>query len=515
MNKKPGDRVFGIGNPRQWTFSRRGMLAIAGALVVILALLIGLNVGGLREQLLWRISPPRITAIAVLPFENLSHDPTQQYFADGMTQMFIRDMQQIGTFRTTAPSSVMRYKEAPKALPEIARELNVDAVVEGAVLRSGNRVQLSANLTHAPTNRRLWGQTYERDARDVLNMQAEILRSIARAIHVELTPREQACFGAPRPVNPQAHEALMRGMWGGEPAKTRAYLNQAIQLDPAYANAYDYMANWHWMRNMFPALAPRDTYPPAKEAAQKALGLLPTVSLSHRILASTALEYDWQFAEAEKEWQRALELVPSGPMAHHMYSHFLLSMGRMEEAKAETRRAMQLNPIDPSLVACASWHDIAIGDYEAAEKRSLEALSRGAPDQLARLALGWSYALRGRHDEAIAEFQKAVVGWKSAVFPTAVLSHAYAVAGKESAARDVLDKLLARSKKEYVSPYEIAMIYAGLGDRDRAFEWLEKAYADRASLLVYFRMDPRIWSLQSDPRFQDLLRRMNFPQATQ
>jgi tetratricopeptide (TPR) repeat protein len=161
-----------------------------------------------------------------------------------------------------------------------------------------------------------------------------------------------------------------------------------------------------------------------------------------------------------------------------------------------------------------SWHDIALGDYEGAEKRALQALSLGAPDQLARLTLGWSYALRRRHDEALAEFQKAVVGWKWAVFPSAVLGHGYAKAGKEDAAQEVLNGLLERSKnnKDYVSPYEIAMLYAGLGDRDRAFEWLEKAFQDRATLLVYFRMDPRIWGLRSDARFQDLLRRMNFPQ---
>jgi tetratricopeptide (TPR) repeat protein len=189
-------------------------------------------------------------------------------------------------------------------------------------------------------------------------------------------------------------------------------------------------------------------------------------------------------------------------------------MGRMEEAKAEGRRVMELDPMDPAIFACVSWHDIAMGDYEEAEKHASQALSIGAPDQLARLTLGWSYALRGRHEEAIPEFQKAVVGWKGAVFPTAVLGHGYAVAGNKDAAQEVLNGLLERSKnkKEYVSPYEIAMIYAGLGDRERAFEWLEKAYEDRATLLVYFRMDPRIWGLRSDPRHRDLLRRMNFPQ---
>jgi TolB-like protein/Tfp pilus assembly protein PilF len=513
MNEKAGGTDRNVQKFRHRIFSRHGMLALAAALVLILAFVIGLNIGGLRKRLLGGIGTPRIESIAVLPFENLSHDPTQEYFADGMTQMFIRDMQQIGTFRMIGPTSVMQYKKAPKPLPEIAQELNIDAVVEGGVLRSGDRVRISANLIHVPTNRRLWGQTYERDLGDVLNLQAELLRAVARAIDAKLTPQVEENFSRPRPVNPQAHDALLRGMWGGNPAKTETFLNQAIQLDPAYADPYDYLGARYYMRNMYPTFAPGDTYPKAKAAAQKALSLNPIVSLAHRILASAALEYDWNFVEAEKEWKRELELVPNGPNAHHYYAHFLLSMGRMEEAKAESRRAMELDPLGSSLMACVSWHDIATGNFEDAEKHASQALSMGAPEQLARLTLGWSYALRGRHDEAIPEFQKAVVGWQGAVFPTAVLGHAYAAAGKEDAAREVLNRLLARSKTDYVSPYEIAMIYAGLSDRDRAFEWLEKAYEERATLLVYFRMDPRIWSLRSDARFQDLLRRMNFPSA--
>jgi tetratricopeptide (TPR) repeat protein len=195
-----------------------------------------------------------------------------------------------------------------------------------------------------------------------------------------------------------------------------------------------------------------------------------------------------------------------------MYAHFLLSMGRMGDAREASRRAMEVDPLGSALAACVSWHDIAEHNYEEAEKRASQALQLGAPDQLARLTLGWSYGQRGRFDEAIPEFQKAVVGWQNAVFPTAALGHAYGAAGKGPEAREVLDKLLARAKTGYVSPYEITVIYAGLGERDRAFEWLEKAYAERSSFLVYFRMDPRIWSLRSDPRFKDLLRRMNFPE---
>jgi tetratricopeptide (TPR) repeat protein len=423
---------------------------------------------------------------------------------------------EIGTVRVIARTSVLQYKKAPKPLPEIARELNIDAVVEGGVLRSGDRLRISTNLIHASTNRRLWGQTYERDLRDILNLHAEISRAIALQIKARLTPQQEVRLTASRnTVNPQAYEAYVQGMFSGNLAKMEACFKRAIQLDPAYAEAYDSLGAVYWAMNMFPSFPPRNTHPKAKETTQKALSLDPLHPLatqSHRTLALVALEYEWDFIEAEKQFKRALELSPSGRHAHHYYAHFLLSMGRMEEAREEGRRAMDLDPMRSNTIACVSWHDIAMGDYEGAERHALQALSLGAPDQLARLTRGWSYALRGRHDEAIVEFQKAVVGWKRAVFPTSVLGHGYAAAGKEDAAREVLNGLLARSKTEYVSPYEIAMIYAGLGDSDHAFEWLEKAYEDRATLLVYFRMDPRIWGLRPDPPHRELLLRMDFPQ---
>jgi tetratricopeptide (TPR) repeat protein len=232
-----------------------------------------------------------------------------------------------------------------------------------------------------------------------------------------------------------------------------------------------------------------------------------------------AEQYDWDFAEADRLFKREIEIYPNSSWAHHYYAHLLLSVGRTQEGVAETRRALEINPMSWSNFACSGLHDITAGNYKEGEKHCALAISMGASDTYARIFLGWSYELQNRFDEAITEFQKAVVGWGSggaifpgsAVFPTAVLGHAYAVAGKESEAREVLNELLTRSKKEYVAAYEIAAIYAGLGDRDRAFEWLQKAYEERANFLPHFRMDPRMWNLQSDPRFQDLLRRMKFP----
>jgi tetratricopeptide (TPR) repeat protein len=430
-----------------------------------------------------------------------------------MTAMLLNTLGEVGAIRLTAINSVNQYRKNPKPRPEIARELDVDAVVEAGVLRLGDRLRLTVSLIHAPTDRRLWEQTYERELRDLPNLRNEVCRAIVHKVKAGLTPAGEERLSSRPLVNPGAQDALMRGMWGGNPAKTDEYLTQAVQIDPSYAEAYDYMSSSYSMRLMYPArMAPKDIYPKAKEAARKAVSLDPNAPLAPRVLGTVALEYDWDFAEAEKEFKRELEFYPYGSNAQHMYAHYLLTMGRVEEARAVTQGALEVDPMNSTLFACASWHEIATGNFEEAEKLALRALSLGAPDQLARLTLGWSYALRGRHDEAIAEFQKAVVGWQNAAFPTAALGHGYAVAGQESAAREVLEKLLGRAKTEYVSPYEIAVIYAGLGDKDSAFEWLEKAYKERSNALARFRMDPRLRSLQADLRFLDLLRRMNFPQ---
>ncbi len=512
MIKKTGEDN---GILKRWIVFPRVVLTLLGALLVILMLVIGLNVGGLREEILWRISPPRIGFLAILPFENLSRDPEQEEFAYRTGMMITGQLQRIGAFRVIGPmSSMARYRKKAKPPAEIAQELNVAWIVQGGVLRSGDHVRISVNLVHAPTNRRIWEQAFERDLPDILNLHAQVAHAIALRTRIGLAPKEEARLTAKRRmVNRDAFDTYVRGLAAGDTAQGNAHLKRAIQIDPTHAEAYDVLAMRTYMRNMFPTLAPRDTYPAAKEAAQKAAGIDPTVSSAVRTLALAALEYDWDFVEAQKQFERNLDYHSSGPMARHYSAHFSLSMGRMEEARAHGLRALELSPFDPTLLACLSWHDIAMGDFLEAEKHALQALSLGAPDQLARLTLGWSYALRGRHDEAITEFQKAVVGWKGAVFPTAALGHAYAVAGKQDAALEVLNGLLERfkNKKEYVSPYEVAMVYAGLGDRDRAFEWLEKAYEDRSTFLVYFRMDPRIWNLRSDPRHQNLLGRMNFP----
>ncbi len=501
-------------NKRNAVISGRGILAFFGVLIIVLAILIGSNTGDLRDRLLFRISPPHIHAIAVLPLENLSGDAGQQFYADGVTRTIIDDMGSLTNVRVIANASASRRRMGSAPLIQIAKDLDVDAVLTGGLLRSGDRVRLNVNLVHAQTNRSLWAQSYESELRESRILQGEMVRDVARVIDSALTPEQEGRLTS-RPVNPQAHEAYLRGVVAGQTAQVEQHLKRAIQIDPAHAPAYSSLSYMYYMRNMYPTFAPRDTYPRAREAAQKALGLDPADAGAHNALASVALEYDWNFAEAEKEFKLALKLGPNIAWGHHSYAHYLLAMGRNEEAAAESRIFLAINPLNWYPFACVSWHEVVTGNHGEVEKLSMHALTLGSPDQLVRMSRGWSYQVQRRFDLAIPELQKAVVGWKNAVFPTAALAHAYAAAGQEAAAREVLDRLLARAKSQYVSPYEIAVIYAGLGDRDRAFEWLDKAFEDRSSLLVYWRMDPRIWSLRSDPRFPALLRRMNFPQDRQ
>jgi len=510
MDEKTGDKERVSRASVQRTSSRRAMLALAGALVVLLALAIGLNVGGLREEILWRLSPPHVASLAVLPFDNLSGDPAEDYLAKGITAGLTDTLGQIGALRVIARTSVTQYQKAPKPLPEIARELNIDAVVEGRVLRAGDRVQMTVSLIHAPTNWRLREETYERDLGDVLNLQAEVSRAIALEIKAKLTPDQKARLTAIRPVDPQAYEAFLRGVYGGERGKAEAYLKQAIQLDASFALPYVELAGRSYWSNYFTTMAPGDNYPKVKEYAQKALSLDPTLAEAHYCLALVNHEYDWDFAEAEKEFKRALELNPNAAEVRHLFSHFLICMGRPEESRSEDRRAEEIDPADAELIACFTWHTAATSRLDEAEEVGQRALRMGS--SYPRVFLGWSYEQRGRYDEAIVELQKAVADWGGDVFPTAALGHAYAAAGKDLEAREVLARLLERSKKEYVSAYEVATVYAGLGDNDHAFEWLEKAYDERSNALARFRMDPRLRSLQTDARFQNLLRRMNFPQ---
>ncbi len=467
---------------------------------VVLALVIGLAAGGCGA------GAPRIDSIAVLPIENLSRDPAQEYFAQGITANLIDHLGRTGTVRVISFNSMEQYRRAPKPLPEIARELNVQAVVEAGVQRQADRVRIFTKLLHVPDGRQLWEQTFDRDSRDIIIMAADISRAVLRELKAKVPPQQDARLAA-RPVNPQAMDAFLRARFGGEPSKADLYLKQALELDPGFAFSH-FMVAYNYINS---GLAPKDIYPKAKAAAEKAASLDQALSIPHVILAHVVVVYEYDFTAGERYFRRAVDLNPNTAEAHHGYAHLLLSMGRTEEAKEETMRALEIDPINAGLIACVGWHDVTLGKYEEAEKHSRQAINMGAAGPFPHKVLGWSYEQRNLFDKAIPEFQEAVAVSREAVHPKACLAHAYAAAGKEPEARAILSSLLERRKKEYVSAYEIAAVYAGLGDKEHSFEWLQKAYEERSESLPSFRMDPRIRGLQSDPRFQELLRRMNFP----
>jgi TolB-like protein len=483
---------------------------------------VGFNVGGRRNRLgaivgAVREPPLQIRSLAVLPLANLSGDPEQEYFADGMTDELITNLSKIGSLKVISRTSVMQYKGAKKPLREIAQALGVDGVIEGSVFRAGNRVRITAQLIHAATDRHLWAESYERDLRDVLALQSEVAQAIAKEIQIKLTPQEQAHLASARPVNPEAHEAYLKGRyyWNLRTEegvkKGIQYFQQAIEKDPGYALAYAGLADSYVVLGNLGLMAPKEAYPRAKAAAFKALEMDETLAEAHASLGMARSEYDWDWVGAEKEWKRAIELNPGYATAHQWYAQYLTSMGRHNEAIAEAKRAQELDPlsliinaIGGSVFACARRYDEAIAQC----RRTLE-LNAGF--YMAHLYLGFAYEQEKLYAEAISEYQKAIALEQGNPTVAAYLARGYAAAGKRTEALKTFSQLRDLSKRRYVSSYTMALTYAALGDNDQAFACLEKAYEDRSGALLYVKVDPRVDSLRSDPRFQDLLRRMNFP----
>ncbi len=501
---------------------RRSRQVLAGALaglVVVAVLWVALN-GGWRNRVLGRAAAPRIESLAVLPLVNYSRDVEQDYFADGMTDALIADLAQISALRVISRTSAMQYKGSKKPLPQIAQELNVDAVVEGSVQRSGNRVRILAQLIHGPTDTHLWAQSYERDLRDVLSLQSQLAQAIASEIKVTLTPREQAQLSLARPVNPEAHEAYLRGryFWNKRTEegfrRGTEYFNQAIEKDPNYALAYAGLAYTYSLmgHELYSLLDPRDAYPKANAAALRALKLDESLAEAHAVLGDVKFRYEWDWSGAEREYKRAIELNPSYTTAHQWYSHFLLPLGRAEESLAESKRALELDPLSLVINMHMGWHYLYARQYDQAIEQLRKTLDLDQDFLLAHLFLGQAYELKAMYAEAMAEFQKAIALSRGAPPNVAALGHLYAVSGKRDAARKVLEELKESSKRRFVPSYEIAVVYAGLGEKDQAFGWLQKAFEQRDSgWLVDLRVDPRFDLLRSDPRFADLVRRVGLP----
>jgi TolB-like protein/DNA-binding winged helix-turn-helix (wHTH) protein/Flp pilus assembly protein TadD len=458
-----------------------------------------------------------IRSLAVLPLENLSGDAAQNYFADGMTDELITDLAQISALRVISRTSVMAYKGARKPLPQIARELNVDAVVEGSVLRSGDQVRITAQLIEASTDKHLWSQSYEGELRDTLALQNRVASAIADQIRINLTPQEQAALKNVKVVNPEAYESYLKGryFWNKRTSDglkaALAYFKQATEQDPKYAEAYSGLADTYALLGdwQYAVMTPKEAFPKAKEAAIKALELDSTLGEAHNSLAFVLDGFDWDFDSAGKEFRRAIELNPGYATAHHWYAWHLSLWDRFDEAIAEMRKAQNLDPL--SLIINADLAELLglAHSYDESIRQSRKTIEMDPNFALAHNQLAQAYLQKQMYDEAVAELQKAVK--LSGDSPTCIanLARAYVASGKRSEAVRLLSDLKKRSNPGYSNASEIAMIYASLGDTDQAINWLEKGFEERFNPGVLLR--PGFDPLRSDPRFQALLRRIGLP----
>ncbi len=459
----------------------------------------------------------RIRALAVLPLANLSRDPEQEYFVDGMTEALITDLAKVGALRVISRTSVMRLKGVDKPLPEIARELNVDAVIEGSVLRVGDRVRITAQLIHASTDTHLWAESYERDLREVLTLQSEVAKAIVQEVQINLTPQEQARLSSSRKVNPQAYEAYLKGLyfWNkrteGALKKGIEFFRQAIEKDPTYALAYTGLADCYNVLGHYGALAPKESFPLAKAAAVKALEMGEGLAEAHCSLAYVSLFYDWDTVEAARKFRRAIDLNPNYAIAHCWYGDCLGTMARPDEALGEMRRAQELDPLSLLINAAVGWLLYVDRRFDEAIEQLRKVNELDPNFILTHLFLGQAYEQKGMYEEAIAEFQKAIVLSGRSPVTVAALAHAYALASRQLEMEKLLEELKAESKRRYVSSYLFAEIYAALDDKTLAFEWLENAREERYPYMVLLKLWPKLDPLRTDPRFADLLRRVGLP----
>ncbi len=494
----------------RYTLARRRWLALAATLVVLAAVLAGLNVGGLRERL-WG-GAPRVQSLAVLPFENLSGDPDQGYLAEGIHEALITDLAKLsGLRRVIARSSAVRYQKTEKPLAQVGRELGVDAVITGSVLRSGNRVRVTAHLINAGTEEHLWSDSYQRELRDVLSLQNEIVAAITRKTQLQLTPQEQARLASARTVNPEAYEAYLKGKFylnkftpeGFQ--KGLAYLQQAIEKDPANPLPYAGMALGY---SLIGHEAMPDAFTKAKAAASKALELGETLAETEEALGEIKLYSDWDWAGAEQAFQSALALNPSLPDAHAHYSWYLQLAGRRDDAYAEMKRAMEVDPLTPLWSAWLGWQYWEAGQHEAAIAAARKSLELNPDFPWGLYVLGAAYAQKGMLEEAIAAHRKAAAASPAVKWG---LGHTYALAGRRDEARTIAAEL--KKKPTPMNAWGLAEIYAALGEKDEAFRWLEAGFKLRFSWMPWIEKEPAFAPLRDDPRFQELVRRMNLPKS--
>jgi TolB-like protein/lipoprotein NlpI len=461
--------------------------------------------------------PKTIEGIVVLPLENLSGDPDQEFFADGMTEELISSLAQFQALRVISRTSAMRYKRTQKTLREIGNELNVDAVVEGTVRRHGGRVRITAQLIDVATDRHLWAKNYERDLQDVLALQGEVAQAIAGEIQVKVTPQEEARLAKAHAVNPEAYEAYLRGRqhWNRRTAESLLqsleYFRTAVEMDPEWATAHVGLADAYNVIGFYGALPPGDSFPKGRAAAATALRLDPDLAEAHAAVGYAEHYHDWNWAAAEKSFRRAIELNDNQAYSHLFYMNYLIAMGHFEVAQRESNRAFELDPLSMIINIARGWGRFFARDFERAGELIEEALEADPHFHTTYAWLAPTYEALGRYPESLAIAERAAELSGRGSWGLVGIARALVRLGRREEAEAVRLELHDLATMRYVSAYEIALAEAAFGNRDEAIAQLERAYATRANHLVLLRVDPRLDTLRDDARFRDIERRMAFP----
>jgi serine/threonine-protein kinase len=469
----------------------------------------------LKEELESESSSANVRSLAVLPLDDLSGNPEAAFFADGMTDALINTLGHIGALRVISRTSVMRYRGAAKPLPEIARELGVDAIVEGSVLRAGDRVRITAQLIDANRDRMLWAECYEHAVDDVLSLQSRAARAIAGRIEIELSPQERERLTYSRRVDPAVLEAYLRGrfLWYQRTTSSvregLSCFERAVTLDPTYAPAHAGMADSYIVDGgRYLGVAPDVAYSRARTAAARALELDEDLAESHTSLAAVMTDYDWDWDGADREYRRAIELNPSYATAHSWFAEHLSRMGRHESAIAEVRLARQLDPVSIFSSMMVAWILYFARRYDEAMEQAQLTLSLDPRYATAHRILGWIHEETGDYEAAIECHRRASELTDRQPNFRGQLGRAFALAGRRADALAIIDELRQLSATTYVSSLDISITHTALGERQPALDWLDRAFEERADHLPYIKVNPRLDPLRSEPRFQSLLDRM-------
>ncbi|HME00902.1 MAG TPA: protein kinase [Terriglobia bacterium] len=502
---EPEKAFLPVHRARQWAAIGASVVALAAVLLVV-------------WFLASKARAKPINSLAVLPFANASGDPDAEYLSDGVADSLIDSLSQLPDLRVKSRSATFRYKGKDSDPQAVGHDLGVQAVLTGRVVERGGDLVISAELVDTRDNSHIWGERYERKLADILGVEGEIAQEISLALRLKLSGVERQRLARRYTEDTEAYQLYLRGRYfwrqltsvGIE--KSIGYFQQAIDKDPNFALAYAGLATAHALSSGGSAvMKPREGMPKAKAEAMKALAIDDSLGEPHLALAMVRTFYDWDWAGAGQEFRRAIELNPEDSEAHHLYSHYFLYLGRNAESLAESKRALEIDPLSVDLAFHLAWHYHYMREDDRAMEQARKALELDPNSSQTHLQLALAYEGKRMFPQAIAEYHRVRALSPESVLGLADLGYVYAISGQRAEARKILGQLLELSKRQYIPETSMAVVYQGLGQGDLAFEWLEKAWEEHAPGACLLKVDPRYDSLRSDPRFQDLLRRMNFP----